>query len=676
MKLNRLFIALAAGLFAFVACEKEGATSLDSIQLDKTYLSIPAEGGDATLTINAKEAWAFAKDVVIGKDDDKKDIKSELPTWLTASTLSGEAGETKVTFHADAIDGGREQELHILVGEGDNQKTQYLLVRQGSLAPVKATCEEVIAGADGKTFTVTGIVTDIYNTKYGNWWLVDDTGKICIYGTLDKDGKTENFTSLGIENGDKITVQGPKTTYVSSSGDVTIELVDVTVIQLEKSLIKLDTESVEIDKKGGEFTVKAAYKGNGVFVTNSVDWVVLSSMDYIEGVPTKIQPNPADTAVITFKVGANTDASRNCEVSFASGSSSAVVTVNQAAGFSAFPLPYEETFLTGKGGWETVDIVPVEGVASIWTQSNQYGMVAKATKAVVSQAELVSPNIDLSSVSSAVLSFEHVQRFAGNVNSELKLFVSKDNGENWTEVLIPYYSSGKNWNYVLSGEISLKPFAGNLIKLKFQYSSTLDNYSTWEIKNLKVVEGEANITSIAELNNSTVSTETSWSGTFTNAVVTYVNGNNAFIEDATGGNLLYLKNHGFVAGQVINGSVSGKVKLYNGFSEMTTLDVSAATVTDGEAPAPKVITLAALLNSYLRWQNCQVKLEAVTFDTALTTSVRSGKISQNGATIAAYAQIKNTIEMSGTGDLICWPSRNNATLQLGCWDNSHFTPAE
>lgn len=297
MKLNKLFIALAAGLFAFIACEKEGATSLDVIQLDKTYLSIPVEGGDAVLTINAKEAWAFAKDVVIGKDDNKKDICDFLPGWLTASTLSGEAGETKVTFHADAIDGGREQELHILVGEGENQKIQFLVIRQGELAPVKATCAEVIAGADGKSFTVTGIVTNIENTLYGNWWLEDKTGKIYIYGTLDKEGKTKNFSSLGIENGDKITVQGPKTTY----GDK-IELVDVTVIELVKSLVKVDLEQVEMPKEGGEFTVKAAYKGKGVYVNPGVDWIALSSMSYINGIPTKLEPNPADTAMISFHV--------------------------------------------------------------------------------------------------------------------------------------------------------------------------------------------------------------------------------------------------------------------------------------------------------------------------------------------------------------------------------------
>jgi hypothetical protein len=115
MKLKYLFIALASSLCLFASCEKEEATSLDSIKLDKTYLSIPAGGGSATLTIDAKEAWSFAKDIVLGKDDNKNNIYGQLPAWLKASTLSGGAGKATVTFSADPIDGGREQEMHILV---------------------------------------------------------------------------------------------------------------------------------------------------------------------------------------------------------------------------------------------------------------------------------------------------------------------------------------------------------------------------------------------------------------------------------------------------------------------------------------------------------------------------------------------------------------------------------
>ena len=668
MKLKYIFIALVSSLVLFTACEKEEPTSLSDISLDRTYVSIPAGGGDANVVVTSTQPWAFAKVVVVGQDTDKNNIYGELPTWLTASAISGSAGETRITFHADAIDGGREQELQINCGD----HTQYMIVRQGSLEAVKATCEEVIAGADGKTFTTSGVCTSIANTSYGNWYLNDGTGEVYIYGTVDADGKY-NWASFNIEVGDIVTVQGPKTTY-----NGTVELVDVSVIKVVKALLNVDVAEKVFPKEGGQFVAKAAYKGNGVFVNTPDDWAQLVSMDYVKGVPTKIEPHPADTAVVTFRVLPNVDDTRSSAITLSSASGDqttvATITVNQASGLAAQKLPYSATFLENNCSWETTDVIPVEGVASIWVQDKTYGMVAKATKAVDSKAELVSPLIDLSSVTSAVLSFQHVQKYAGNLQAKyLKVFVSVDNGANWTEVLIPNYPSGANWTYISSGDISLKPFVGNLIKIKFEYTSDADHYATWEIKNLTVVEGEAAIASIAALNNATVASETAWTGTFKDAVVTYVNGSNAFIEDATGGNLLYKNGHGLKAGQVINGEVSGKVKLYNGFSELTDLDLSKATVTDGEAPAPTKMTLSDLLKCYLRFQNCQVLLEGVTFDTPITPSVRSGKISQNGSSIAAYAQIKNTLDMSGTGNLVCWPSRFNATLQVGVWDNAHFT---
>ena len=670
MKLRYLFIALASSLVLFAGCEKEDPTSLESIQLDKTYLSIPAAGGTVTLNIKAKEAWSLAKDIQVGteKDADGKNVPvyDQLPAWLTASTLSG-SGDGSITFTAPAIDGGREQEFHILCGD----LTQFFIIRQGSLEAVKATCAEVLAGADGKTFTTSGICTSIANTNYGNWYLNDGTGEVYIYGTVDATG-SYNWSSFGIEVGDEVTVTGPKTTY-----NGTVELVDVSVVKVVKALLKIDGEAFEFPKEGGEFSVKAAYKGNGVFVNPAQDWVVLSGMDYIKGVASKIEPNPADTAVVKFKVLPNTDDARSCEVEFISSkgdqSSTQTVKVSQGSGLAAYKLPYEESFLGSKGAWETADIVPVDGVASIWYNDASYGMVAKATKAIDGQAELVGPNIDLTAVSSAVLSFEHVQRFAGNVNEELKLFASTDNGTSWTELLIPNYSDGKSWTYVPSGEISLKRFVGNLVKIKFVYTSNPLHYATWEIKNLSVKEGEAAITNIAGLNNSATTAEAAWTGTFTDAVVTYVNGNNAFIQDASAGIQLYLKDHGLSAGMKINGTVSGKIKLYNGYAELTAVDGSKASVTTGAVPEPTVMTLHDLLASYLRWQNCQVKLEGVTFTTALTASNRQGKITQGGDEIAAYSQVNGKVIMDGTGDLVCWPVRYNATLQVGCWDSTHFT---
>lgn len=96
-----------------------------------------------------------------------------------------------------------------------------------------ATCAEIIAGTDGTFYHVTGKCVEIANTVYGNWYLEDTTGKIYIYGTLDKDGnagKNNSIDAWGIEVGDELTVEGERTTYKE-----TVELKNVKVIEIKKA---------------------------------------------------------------------------------------------------------------------------------------------------------------------------------------------------------------------------------------------------------------------------------------------------------------------------------------------------------------------------------------------------------------------------------------------------------
>ena len=237
MKLRYLFSIILSALF-FAGCAEIATDSFDNIKLSKTYVSIPVDGGSANITITATEDWAFVQ----GED---------WPEWLSVDKTSGAKGETVVTFSAEA-NAGREAEVTIKAGAN----TQFLRVRQGSLEAASATCAEVNAGPDGKTYKVKGVVTSIVNTQYGNWYLKDDTGEVYVYGTLDKNGKTKNFESLGLEVGDVVEVQGPKLTY-----GTTVELVDVTVLSITKAFAKLITESVTVEKEGGEIDVKVAYKG-------------------------------------------------------------------------------------------------------------------------------------------------------------------------------------------------------------------------------------------------------------------------------------------------------------------------------------------------------------------------------------------------------------------------------
>lgn len=104
---------------------------------------------------------------------------------------------------------------------------------QGEPTISVATCADVLSGADGTIYRVTGTVKQIVNTPYGNYWLSDNTGDIYIYGTRDKsgnNGRNNSIEAWGIEEGDQITVEGPRRNYQGL-----IELVDVTVVDLRKA---------------------------------------------------------------------------------------------------------------------------------------------------------------------------------------------------------------------------------------------------------------------------------------------------------------------------------------------------------------------------------------------------------------------------------------------------------
>lgn len=357
MKIRNIFsLALAASALLFASCNKETATdSFDNIKLDKTYLSIPAEGGSVKLTINATDSWAFVKDatwpevLTFAKGEDGKTYKattdkwgnitnpeeqiaSRTASWLTASVLEGAAGTTEVTFSAESIAGGHELSLAIVCGEN----LQHVVVRQGTLEASSATCAEVLAGPDGKTYRTKGVCTAIANTTYGNWYLNDGTGEVYIYGTLDAKGAEKNFTSLGLEVGDVVEVEGPKTTYGS-----TVELVNVTVIKITKALAKVVTESKEYPIEGtynetakGHVPdiVKVAYKGGdfGYSVPSDYqDWLSVVSVSSVKGVPSKLEQNPADTALVAIKVLENAGGDRSASIDFTSGSSKVSYSLTQ-----------------------------------------------------------------------------------------------------------------------------------------------------------------------------------------------------------------------------------------------------------------------------------------------------------------------------------------------------------
>ena len=298
-------VAVVAAIFTSCADDK-GSTYLEGLRVSQSYVALDVNGGSATIDLSAKGPWQFEKVIAeTEKDAEGKNVKVyyETPKWLKVSQLSGTEGNTQLSFTADKGE-GRSCELVISC----NGEEQHIKVIQGLVTIQTATCAEVLAGPDSKTYQVSGTVTAIANTTYGNWYLNDGTGEVYIYGTLDSKGATKNFASWGLEVGDQITVQGPKTTY-----NGTVELVDVTVVKIIKSLIKVDSLTVagekadELPVAGGEITAHLTCKGNGVAVeipAEAKDWLGVTS--------STVGANPT----VTLYAKANEGGDREATVTF------------------------------------------------------------------------------------------------------------------------------------------------------------------------------------------------------------------------------------------------------------------------------------------------------------------------------------------------------------------------
>nr|WP_321452057.1 BACON domain-containing carbohydrate-binding protein [uncultured Carboxylicivirga sp.] len=293
MKLKYLFPIFFTVLAFMTSCEDDDTLSqLDGIQVSKSYVSLPVDGGESEITLTTNDSWTLTK-VTTEKDQVE---------WLNVSSTSGNAGETTLTFSAESTLDGRTAE--VLVYCTDSTETQRINIIQGLAQVSEATVAEALAAPDGKTLRLTGVCTNITNTLYGNWYLSDGEDEIYIYGTLDEKGGTKNFESLGLEVGDEVTIEGPRGSY---KGDP--QMVNVMVVQINKSLVKVDSvENAVLPVEGGEFIAYLTCKGEGVSVEipdDAKSWLSISSIE-----------SEGTNSVVTFKAAANEGGDRETTLTF------------------------------------------------------------------------------------------------------------------------------------------------------------------------------------------------------------------------------------------------------------------------------------------------------------------------------------------------------------------------
>lgn len=182
---------------------------------------------------------------------------------------------------------------------------------------------------------------------------------------------------------------------------------------------------------------------------------------------------------------------------------------------SDVPMPYEiggggneddgatllsTTFAGGKGDFTIENKVTPEEMPEIWTTGANY-IKATASKYMSddqttptkfdAESWLISPSINLSSVTHATLTFEHAARYFYSDKSGMTILVSETGTGVWEQVTIPTYPEGTDWTFVPSGDINLDKYIGKQIQIAFKYISTTSTSPTWELKNVLVEAREA-----------------------------------------------------------------------------------------------------------------------------------------------------------------------------------------
>ena len=187
-------------------------------------------------------------------------------------------------------------------GKPEISNAQYIShTSSGSTEPSEPaeqiTIGEFLTRADaGTTYRLTGTVENIVNTTYGNFDLVDETGKIYIYGLLDKDGNVRNFESLGIKEGDILTLEGVYGTYNdspqiknaqyishTSSGDTPVDpqppTGDYVTLSFADNVFGIDSEKQYEAKtytyQGYSVTITPAGDGNSFYYNTSSQYFIL-----------------------------------------------------------------------------------------------------------------------------------------------------------------------------------------------------------------------------------------------------------------------------------------------------------------------------------------------------------------------------------------------------------------
>ncbi len=164
---------------------------------------------------------------------------------------------------------------------------------------VKATVADFLAAAEDSTiYELTGEITNVTNTTYGNFYLKDATGEVLIYGLCSPSGEQQYWAESGAKVGDTITVQTVRTSYNGTPQGKNAIFV---------SLVPGEGGSQTPDPTPGDAMTIADVlaKGSGATIGGVIEGVVISNMDLNNLTSKKGLYVQDETGALQFYLAAN-----------------------------------------------------------------------------------------------------------------------------------------------------------------------------------------------------------------------------------------------------------------------------------------------------------------------------------------------------------------------------------
>lgn len=343
---------------------------------------------------------------------------------------------------------------------------------------------DVLAAGEGTEATIQGTILATYARGF---LVADDTGSILIYLGSGHGYVAGDIVSVsGTVNLYGGLLQFPNTSIVEKMGHTEISYSEPTIMDAAAMDAYLAAPGIQYAQYTGTLNIN----GNYYNVNIEGATTAVGSISYPNEGLVDANFNGKAVTVTGYLIGASSNKYVN----------TMAVNVTLAEGNEEEPevpsgIYYSNTLLGNDGGFTVYDVT-LGTLAYVWQNTSNYGWKASGYYggAVDSESWLVSPAIDLTAAKSPILTVDQALNYLKSANrtDHVQIYIATDFAGDpatatWQELSLDAWPEGANWDFITS-TADLSAYVGKSIHLAFKYTSTKEIATTWEFKNLNVVE--------------------------------------------------------------------------------------------------------------------------------------------------------------------------------------------